>query len=311
MDKKKEKVSKVKGDSSKFSKNKIFLGIFVLILLLLGIFVYFTFFNSPTIKNAYISKLSGNVEVDLGNGYQTAKLNQELFLNSKIRTNEGNAVIILQGKVVSIIEKSSEIEISSLESNNILLKQSSGRTWNKFKGILGVDNFEVQTPNAVASVRSTEFEVSFDQNGESYSIVVEGKVQFKDELNNEILLNPYEGAKTFNNTLQKFNLSKEDLERIKNKKQDVLEVYKNQRLEILNSNKIILNTIKKTYNLDDAQIKVFLDKIDNGELDARTLAEKSPIKISSIDTILEINDKIQIQLNEIKEIDTKINETIN
>lgn len=293
------KQSKSLKSENKKSKKKIFFISFFLVILILIIFLYLFLFSEPKFKEAYISKLSGNVEIDNGKGYIKAQLNQELFLNSKIKTNQGTAVIIIENKIISILEKETEIEISNLEPNNVLLKQSLGRTWYKFKGIIGVDNFEVETPNAVASVRSTEFEVD-SKDDLSSVIVAEGKVSFKDENNEEIIVDPYQGAKIINKTIQKFNLSKEDLERIEQKKIEILEVYKDKRLNLIKENKILLNTLKKTYNVDDEKINEFLIKIDNGELDAKEVASKSPIQTPLIEEIIKISEQIKAQQNEIK-----------
>lgn len=288
--KKKSKILKIIGIS------------FLTIILIVGIAAYFLL-KTAAPKNAYLSTFSGDVQVFTDSKWQPVILNQELSLNDKIKTGtSGTATLLLMEKAIVSIEPNTEIEISTLTENNIKIKQTSGSTWNKFLGVLGVDTYAVETPNAVASVRGTEFNVK-----DNVMLVSEGTVNYKTE-NDELTLNKYEKAEIKEGLkLEKQELNKEEKTQILLRKKETLANLKNLRENEIEKNKFLVDKAKEKYGVTDEDIKNYLEKIDNGEIDDNMLIEKSPVKTDSIMKIKKINDEIKNVKKDISELEKELN----
>lgn len=275
---------------------------FLIIILIVAISAYFLL-KTPAPKDAYLSTIQGNVEVYSNNKWQSGTINQELSLNDKIKTgSDSKATLLLMEKAIVSIEPNSEIEIASLAENDIKIKQTSGSTWNKFLGVLGVDTYAVETPNAVASVRGTEFNVKNDT-----LLVSEGTVGYKTE-NDELTLNKYEKAQVNENLkLEKKELSKEEKKEILENKKTTLKNLKELRKNEIEKNKFLVNKVKETYKLTDSDIEMYLEKIDNSQIDDSTLIEKSPVKTDSLKKVKKINDEIKNTKKDILELEKEIN----
>ena len=287
------------------SKKKLFkiIGISVLILIVIISLSLYFLLKTPNTKDAYISTFEGEVQVYINNKWQTPTLNQELSLNDKVKTGDsGSATLLLMEKAIISIEPSTEIEISALKENEIKIKQTSGSTWNKFLGILGVDTYEVETPNAVASVRGTEFNVKNNS-----VLTSEGIVGYKTEIE-EILVNKYEKVEIKEGLkLEKVEITSEEKLIILEKKKDTLNNLKNLRTKEIEKNTFLVNKAKNMYNLTDEDILAYLEKIDNGEIDDNMLIEKSPIKSDSLLKIKKINDEIKNTKKDITELENELN----
>jgi len=288
----------------KKSKLLKIIGIVVLsVILIIAITSYFLL-KTPANKDAYLSTFEGDVQVFTNNNWQTPILNQELSLNDKIKTNDGGtATLLLMEKAIISIEPNTEVEISSLTENDLKIKQSSGSTWNKFLGIVGVDTYSVETPNAVASVRGTEFNIK-----NNTAIVSEGTVNYGNE-KSSILLNKYEKAQISENEVKKQELTKEEKTLILEKKKETLNNLKKLRTIEIEKNKFLVNKVKDMYKLTDADIAMYLEKIDTGEIDDNMLIEKSPVKTDSLKKVKKINDEIKNTNKDIAELEKELNST--
>ena len=273
----------------------------LIIILIISIGLYFLL-KTPDAKNAYISSLNGDVQVFNNNKWQNAILNEELSLNDKIKTSTGSATLLLMEKAIISIEPNTEIEILSLAENDLKIKQNSGSTWNKFLGIVGVDTYSVETPNAVASVRGTEFNIK-----NNTATVSEGVVGYKTE-NDEITLNKYEKAEIKEGLkLEKQELTKEEKSQILERKKETLKNLKNLRNSEIEKNKFLVNKVKDMYKLTDDDINMYLEKIDNGEIDDNMLIEKSPVKTDSLKKVKKINDEIKNTKKDIATLEKELN----
>ncbi len=285
-------------------KSKLFkiIGIVILSLILIVTITAYFLLKTPADKGAYIQTFEGEVQVFTNNNWQTPVLNQELSLNDKIKTTSGSATLLLMEKAIVSIEPNTEIEISSLSENNIQIKQNSGSTWNKFLGIVGVDTYSVETPNAVASVRGTEFNIK-----NNTATVSEGVVGYKTE-NDEITLNKYEKAEIKEGLkLEKQELTKEEKSQILERKKETLKNLKNLRNSEIEKNKFLVNKVKDMYKLTDDDINMYLEKIDNGEIDDNMLIEKSPVKTDSLKKVKKINDEIKNTKKDIATLEKELN----
>ena len=135
--------------------NKLFIVLGVVILAL-GIGAYMVLVPpSPTDALLYIE--SGTVEVNLGSGWQTATHEMELTAGNAIRTTDGEALVVIRESEFVYLEPNTELSLDEVTGKKVSITQAAGETWNKVNKLTGVEEFEVKTPNTVATVRGTSF----------------------------------------------------------------------------------------------------------------------------------------------------------
>ena len=122
---------------------------------------------------------SGNVEVrSNGGSWTVAENGMYLYESDSVRTgDDSSASIVLFETSVIRLDSNTEVTIEELirgEETSVTIQQDSGRTWNTVNKISGIDNYEVQTPTTVASVRGTAFVVIVQENGSTYYGVKHG-----------------------------------------------------------------------------------------------------------------------------------------
>ena len=264
--------------------------IILAIIVLVGAFLAYTLFASATTSAIlYIEK--GTVEVDSGKGWQAAQDEMSLGLNDKIRTlAESSASIALyEGEIVRL-EENTEISIEKLTRESVTINQNSGSTWNKITKISGIEDYNVKTPTTVATVRGTGFGIKIANNVNL--LVGEGKVGFK-KGTEEIDVNANEKA-IANETLQKLELTQEDMDWINSQKIKDIEILKKLRLREIEKHSIFVSALKATTKITDEDIKQALNDIDEGKLNEDELAKKSPITIPSIEKIKKLNQQIRL-----------------
>jgi hypothetical protein len=134
----------------------------------------------------------GLVSVNEGKGWETAINQMQLYEGYSVRTSDsGKATIVFSDATISRLGPGTEVKIQTLEAGQVSLAQASGETWNKVEDISGIKSYKVTTPNAVALVKGTAFQigssglmvnegtVGYTAAGASYD-AVEGKVFFLD-----------------------------------------------------------------------------------------------------------------------------------
>lgn len=131
----------------------IVLGVLVLVLGVAGYMILVP--PSPTDAILYIE--SGTVEVNLGSGWQSATHEMELTTGHAIRTSEGEALVVIRESEFVYLEPNTELVLEGISGTKVSLAQNAGETWNKVNKLTGVEEFEVKTPNTVATVRGTSF----------------------------------------------------------------------------------------------------------------------------------------------------------
>lgn len=270
---------------------KSFLGLFlIVILLLVGVFYYLT--SSPMTK-AFLIKENGNVEVDSGSGWKQAVNGMLLSLNDKIRTSaEGKAAIVLYEGVIIQLESGTEVSLTDLTKDNLKITQTIGKTWNKFTKLAGVNKIDIITPNSVATVRGTEFQIStsFD---EFEILVVEGNVEVSSGSEKKMVSEFKKYKKNINGFIEQ-GLTQTDKILMIEKAKNTLEKLRLVRERKINEN-TIFNAIKEKYELTYSDIQEGLAKIDSGEIDERKYAEKVPISTAVAEKFFAINDIIKEQ----------------
>ncbi|KYK20506.1 hypothetical protein AYK24_10125 [Thermoplasmatales archaeon SG8-52-4] len=169
--------NKIKQKSIK-KKYKLLVSIVIIICIIGFVWLVFnTIFTEDKVKAQLIIE-SGIVKVKHGGSWTIAENGMDLYESDSIRTEDNSsASIILFKSSVIRLDKNSEVTIKELirdEETTVTIQQDSGRTWNAVTKISGIDNYEVQTPTTIASVRGTAFVVIVQENGSSYYGVSHG-----------------------------------------------------------------------------------------------------------------------------------------
>jgi|GEM_PF-6976436 len=131
--------------------------------------------------------ITGEVSLRLVNeqAFRAAQAKQELAVGDVIRTGQsGRASIIIDPETQLKIASNSTVVIKETGPGKeksgalkTLLRLESGEVWTRSKGSGGLD---IETPNATASIRGTEWSISVKGN-ESKVLVSEGQVQVSNE----------------------------------------------------------------------------------------------------------------------------------
>ena len=114
---------------------------------------------------------SGTVQVKhAGESWTAAENGMYLYQSDSVKTGDNtSASIILFETSIIRLDSNTEVTIQKLiqqvEETSVELEQVSGRTWSTISKMSGMDNYEVQTPTTVASVRGTSFDVYILANG--------------------------------------------------------------------------------------------------------------------------------------------------
>jgi len=174
----KTKKTDEKKPEPKFMNKKVFLIISVIVIICIIGFIWFIL--TPDTVAAQLVIDSGTVQVKHLGSWTDAINGTELYQSDSIRTgiNSFASIIFFKGSVIRL-DENTEItlkEIIQQDETSITIQQDAGRTWNTVQKISGIDNYEVQTPTAVASVRGTSFDVNVEETGITIVSVIKGIV---------------------------------------------------------------------------------------------------------------------------------------
>ena len=170
-------------------------------------FLYILIFCSFSLASnakvvAAISTLKGLVMVKpIGSRkYIPAYKGQMLKSGEWLKTKKGVfvAIVFLDGSNIKI-QQETEVKITSFRMTSKSLRTDldlkKGQAWSKVADQGSGGEFQITTPNAVASVKGTEFDLKYDnESGESSIVVMEGEVSFDGELG-EILVGAMQASK--------------------------------------------------------------------------------------------------------------------
>jgi hypothetical protein len=153
--------------------------------LLVVIMIAAVFFVSRTARGGAVATLyieSGEVQYLSDGGWLEASEGMELSVEDTVRTVDGEATIIFSNTAIMSLEPNTEVSIREASQDKVSVGQNSGSTWNKFLGLTGITQFEVETPSTVATVRGTEFGIDIiepdSEEGYESVLVAEGEVMF-------------------------------------------------------------------------------------------------------------------------------------
>ncbi|MBS3117723.1 FecR domain-containing protein [Candidatus Woesearchaeota archaeon] len=277
---------------------KVLLAI-LLILLILFVGLYFAIFRTST-DIATLNIKQQKVEVNTGGGWGGAT-DTKLSVSDMVKTLDGKALVILYESVLINMKENTQITVQDLRKEKPTVKQQSGTTWSKFTGLSGIESYEVQTPNTVATVRGTSFLSKVDDTS-SIFIAGEGSVDLLSD-NRQLTISAGEKAiKKGEEPIQKVPLTAEEREELVALMKETLQDLKDLRKKEIQKHRTILNRAMKQYDLTEMDLDNYLDMIDRGELDDAELIEKSPVKLEAMNKIKKINDEIKKQQRAIDNI---------
>ena len=125
---------------------------------------------------------SGTVQIkNTGGSWIAAENGMLLYESDSVKTgsNSSASVILFRSSIIRL-DSNTEITLQEIlqkeGENSVKIEQDTGRTWNTISKISGIDNYEVQTPTTIASVRGTSFDVKVYASGITDVSVVDGNV---------------------------------------------------------------------------------------------------------------------------------------
>ncbi len=169
MGKENKQVKKKKQEVKSKNKKTLLIISIIILICVIGILWFIINLGEATVKAQLIIE-SGIVEIKHeGDDWSTAKNGTILYQSDIIRTgnNTEASVVFFESSIIRL-DSNTEIILKELiteaEKTSITIQQNSGRTWNTVLKVSGIDDYEVQTPTTVASVRGTSFDVYIQSN---------------------------------------------------------------------------------------------------------------------------------------------------
>jgi hypothetical protein len=229
----------------------------------------------------------GTVEVrHVGGSWNLADSGMLLYQSDSIRTGENTSASIIIFKS-SIIRLDSNTEITIREiidevETNVTIEQNSGRTWNTVRKISGIDNYEVQTPTTVASVRGTSFLVNVTEEGGTSYGVVNGSLNVSSKKNGTIIdtikLKENESVKIepdkIYKPLEKDKLKKDEwIEKNKQKDEKMIE---DEKAELYKKIQQYIPQLKERYGITDEEIDALIEGYLRGYYNDYEMPEEVP-----------------------------------
>ena len=275
-------------------------GIVLGVIIIAAVAVYFAIFRTSTpIGTLYV--LKGDVQFSKGNIWLKATDEMNLRQNYQIRTGpDSRARVILMDTVIVTLEPDTTIMLKEIKEDNITIAQQSGSVWNKFIQLSGMQEYSVETPTTVATVRGTSFRSRIMKN-QTMLMVGDGAVDFRSGKEFKKIL---PGMKAFRNIEGKIMESDltpdEKLEIARNLKQDLKSMVF-LRYSIIARNKFLYSQLKQQYNITDDHVRQLLSDIDAGQRNDSEMVEYSPVKIPVLYKLKIFDDKIKHQQDIIRE----------
>ena len=267
-------------------KRSLMIIAFIVIISIIG-FVWSTTLDSDVFTDVYTDDVTkaqlfidyGNVQIKhAGESWSSAENGMNLYESDTVKTgdNTSASVILFESSVIRL-DSNTEVTLQEIyqevEETNVLIKQESGRTWNTVSKISGIDNYEVQTPTTVASVRGTAFVVIVQPNGTTYYGVAHGVLNVSSVTNDTVQgyidINENESIVIFidmvNKSLEVKPFDKDDwvIENLL-KDEEFREDVKKELYERIGP---YLPELKETYGITDKEFDVLIDGYLRGYYD--------------------------------------------
>ncbi len=255
------------------SKKVIAAGVVLIVVLaLVAIFVLPLISESPA---AVLTVESGTVQVEQS-PLRTVTGDVTLKQGDVIKTGPGRASITLFGSSVVRLGENTTLSLEELSAQkgnrNVKIKQDSGRIWNKVLKLSGVDNYQISTPQSVATIRGTAFE-SWVHDDLTATSTVEGTLNIQSKANGQSVDVPENQAADVAAGAAPVTRALVESDFIRENKQRDQQFLLQLREKIKSKYWIYLQIAKSQYKLTDQQIDEYIDgaltgKYDQGQIDA-------------------------------------------
>jgi hypothetical protein len=242
--------------------------------------VYFMIFP-PAEPPATLVVRAGTVEVNSGNSWATATSGMQLSADYSVRTGaDGDAVVIFFGASALRLGPNTEIRLSEILTNFTSIELSNGQTWSRILKVSGIEEYEIETPTTVATVRGTGFAVVVSGNDTDVTVgdgsvnvgsirkeVVQGVVTrvVLAEVNVSANQTVEIKAATIEQPLVVRRVDYIDAWVAKNIGEDVT-FNEEVKARIRQKYSFLIGAAKDRYHLTDADVDMYLDKIISGEI---------------------------------------------
>ncbi len=250
-------------------RKKILLILPIMAIICIAGFVILTL--TPDVVKAQLIIESGTVQVKHTGSWTEATSGMELYQSDSVRTgyNASASIILFKGSVIRL-DNNTEITLKKIiqqEETSVTIQQDAGRTWNTVQKISGIDNYEVQTPTTVASVRGTSFDVNVHANGITVVSVIKGMVNVSKTENGTVFI--VELNENWSITVDHDEMGQQQPFEPDDWIQDNLlkdDTFKGDLKEILYSKiEPYIDDLKNLYGMTDEEIDVLLDGYINGD----------------------------------------------
>jgi len=240
---------------------------------------------------------AGQVDVNTGEGWSIASDEMELAQGAQIRTQEGEAtVVLLEGEVISL-EPNTHISLDVIRSNEIEISQLAGDTWNKVSKITGISDYTVTTPTTVATVRGTEFFLR-----QLDLLVGDGTVEYSNINTPHNSLRVREGQKANANRMVEEPMTDEERALFAKWRENYVEILKRVRLREIRKHQTLLNMAKER-GVSEDKIMQWLDEVDRGVRSEDELFHKVPVLLrAKAERTYELTKLIKQGMRELNEI---------
>jgi len=266
---------KKKRKSTSMNQKILIMILCIMIISIIG-FVWFT--QTSNVASAQLVIDYGTVQVKHeGGNWTSAETGMFLFQSDALQTGEDTyaSVILFESSIIRL-DSNTKILLKEIiqqtETTNIIIEQKSGRTWNTIQKISGIDNYEVQTPNTVASVRGTIFDVNITTSRSTNISVITGTVNVSrlenGTIGDTIAVNGNESVlieSESNETLKTDPLIKDEWI-LRNLGEDA-EFYEQLKTELYNRIEEYIPELKKRYGMTDKELDVLIDGYLKGYFD--------------------------------------------
>ena len=167
-------------EKKKKSHKKLYIALGIVAIIVIVLLVMFVLPLISKSEPAVLIIDKGSVEINHGSGWSPAASGIALRANDAVRTlTDSQASIIFFGSSAVRLDQNTEVKISELladkENTKVSLNQESGRIWNKVTKLSGFEDYSIETPTAVATVRGTGFD-SKVTGKDSDITLIEGKL---------------------------------------------------------------------------------------------------------------------------------------
>lgn len=146
---------------------KWILSIIGVVVILIGgglAYLYFTLNSSGSFANLVIEK--GTVQYNIDGGeWKNAVNGMVLKEGYALKTDIGSRATVILSNSVTRMDENTTLSLDSLTPQKVSITQTIGRTWTNLLKLSGIKEYDLNTPNAIASVRGTIFTCTYD--GES------------------------------------------------------------------------------------------------------------------------------------------------